>query len=246
MSETLTPRQEASRRNGSKSRGPVTTEGKAISCKNAIKHGIFAAPEVILPNESMAEFEAEIDELAEEYDIQGLEDLKAVVSYVTNHWRLERCWEMENQAAGLYMADVRGELAAKGIARTEAQLTFLAYERADANSTFFAKFSLYESRLRRACDLDKRDLAAILVRRAAKAAARLEQPVSPAVANAEAELQAPVPAQVNPQTVQNEIRKKEPAPIASRLPGTARNKPCPCGSGQKYKRCCLINPPKAA
>lgn len=35
--------------------------------------------------------------------------------------------------------------------------------------------------------------------------------------------------------------------IASRAgkPGSVRNVPCPCGSGKKYKRCCLAGERKA-
>ena len=33
-------------------------------------------------------------------------------------------------------------------------------------------------------------------------------------------------------------------PISRETPKVGRNEPCPCGSGQKYKRCCLARPPK--
>ena len=28
-------------------------------------------------------------------------------------------------------------------------------------------------------------------------------------------------------------------PLSGKYPGTGRNEPCPCGSGRKYKRCCI-------
>lgn len=33
-------------------------------------------------------------------------------------------------------------------------------------------------------------------------------------------------------------RRAAATPQAKRYPGTARNAPCPCNSGKKYKRCC--------
>jgi hypothetical protein len=48
-------RVEASRRNGAKSRGPKTPEGKARSAQNALKHGMRAEKHVLLPDEDAAE-----------------------------------------------------------------------------------------------------------------------------------------------------------------------------------------------
>src|SRR5262245_57278317 len=49
-------RAEASRRNGAKSRGPRTLEGKARSAQNALKHGMRAEKYLVLPDEDAAEF----------------------------------------------------------------------------------------------------------------------------------------------------------------------------------------------
>jgi hypothetical protein len=49
---------EASRRNGARSRGPKTPEGKARSAQNALKHGMRAQKYVVLPEEDAAEFTA--------------------------------------------------------------------------------------------------------------------------------------------------------------------------------------------
>ena len=49
-------RAEASRRNGAKSRGPKTLEGKARSSRNALKHGLRAHKHIVLPQEDAAEF----------------------------------------------------------------------------------------------------------------------------------------------------------------------------------------------
>ena len=51
-------RAEASRKNGAKSRGPKTPEGKARSAQNALKHGMRAQKYVLLPQEDAAAFAA--------------------------------------------------------------------------------------------------------------------------------------------------------------------------------------------
>ena len=50
-------RAEASRKNGARSRGPKTPEGKARSTQNALKHGLGAEKYVVLLDEDWDEFE---------------------------------------------------------------------------------------------------------------------------------------------------------------------------------------------
>ncbi|MFX4389082.1 hypothetical protein ABTA48_19775, partial [Acinetobacter baumannii] len=50
--KTSTRKAEAARRNGSKSRGPVTPEGKRASSKNALKHGFSAKNNVLIDVEN--------------------------------------------------------------------------------------------------------------------------------------------------------------------------------------------------
>jgi hypothetical protein len=65
------PRTEASRRNGAKSRGPETREGKAGSAQNALKHGLCAETFVALGEEDQAAFDALEATLVEELVPEG-------------------------------------------------------------------------------------------------------------------------------------------------------------------------------
>ena len=69
-------RAEASRRNGAKSRGPKTPEGKARSSQNALKHGLRGQKHMLLPGESAAEYQrleaALLEELAPEGALQAV------------------------------------------------------------------------------------------------------------------------------------------------------------------------------
>jgi hypothetical protein len=88
-------RAEASRKNGAKSRGPKTPEGKARSAQNALKHGMRAEKYVVLPEEDADEFAgleaALIDELAPVGALQAVLARRVAVAA----WRLARADRIE-------------------------------------------------------------------------------------------------------------------------------------------------------
>jgi hypothetical protein len=96
MDICLSPaRAAASRRNGAKSSGPKTPEGKARSAQNALKHGMRAQKCIVLPGERAAAFEAFEAALLEELAPQGA--LQAVLAQrvVAASWRLARSERLE-------------------------------------------------------------------------------------------------------------------------------------------------------
>jgi hypothetical protein len=88
-------RAEASRKNGAKSRGPKTPEGKARSAQNALKHGMRAQKYVVLPEEDVSEFAeleaALIEELAPVGALQTVLARRVAVAA----WRLARADRIE-------------------------------------------------------------------------------------------------------------------------------------------------------
>ena len=88
-------RVEASRRNGAKSRGPRTPEGKARSAQNALKHGMRAQKHLVLPDEDAAEFDAlEAALIAELAPVGALQTVLARRVAVAA-WRLARADRIE-------------------------------------------------------------------------------------------------------------------------------------------------------
>ena len=96
LAALLSPaRAEASRRNGARSKGPKTPEGRARSSRNALKHGLCAEKHVVVDGESaqaFAAFEAAlIDDLAPQGALQTL--LAGRIARAA--WRLERAERIE-------------------------------------------------------------------------------------------------------------------------------------------------------
>src|SRR5919106_368869 len=97
---SLSPaRAAASRRNGAKSRGPKSPEGKARSAQNALKHGLRAQKHMVLPGESTTAFEALEAALLEELAPEGALQTVLARRVVAAASRLERAEHLE---AGLF------------------------------------------------------------------------------------------------------------------------------------------------
>jgi hypothetical protein len=90
-------RAEASRRNGARSRGPRTPEGKARAAQNSLKHGMRAQKYLVLPEEDAKEFaglEAAVTlELAPVGALQTVLARRVAVAA----WRLARADRLETE-----------------------------------------------------------------------------------------------------------------------------------------------------
>jgi hypothetical protein len=102
MSICLGARAEASRRNGARSRGPKTPEGKARSAQNALKHGLRAQRFVVMGDEKAAEFAALETALADELAPDGALQALLAGRIARAAWRLERAERIEAELFALH------------------------------------------------------------------------------------------------------------------------------------------------
>ena len=98
---------EANRRNARMSTGPKTEAGKAVSSANAISHGLTAAGDVLLQDESVDAFEEMQRDMLADLDPRGALQGMLARRIVQLLWRLDRAARLE---AELFL---HGELAAK-------------------------------------------------------------------------------------------------------------------------------------
>ncbi len=90
-------RADAARRNGAKSKGPVTAEGKARSSKNAITNGLYTDL-ILLPGENHELFAHLHQVLTDIHKPRNEEECMLVRDLVHNRWRIERMRQLQAAA----------------------------------------------------------------------------------------------------------------------------------------------------
>jgi hypothetical protein len=102
-------RTQTSAANGKKSQGPKTPEGKAISSRNATRHGLVAK-HLVLDRESAARFAALITEMHNQFRPRTPIEAAEVDNMALCRWRQIRMWNIEKSI--LDEAISRQEIAA--------------------------------------------------------------------------------------------------------------------------------------
>lgn len=115
MPKNRTPLQIAnSRNNGTKSRGPKTAEGRAISSQNARKHSLRST-EMVLSDEDQAAFQGQLERMQKDLKPVGELQRRLVQTIVSCLWRLDQIpgmyAEHESSTSSALMQDEREELA---------------------------------------------------------------------------------------------------------------------------------------
>lgn len=98
---------EANRRNALKSTGPKTEEGKSISSKNALTHGL-RAQQIVIEGESQEEFDDFCELLIDHLSPDGPLEMLLVDRIAASSWRLRRTGHIEAQI----FDEMRNSLAA--------------------------------------------------------------------------------------------------------------------------------------
>ena len=100
----------AARSNGAKSNGPTTSEGKARSAKNSLKHGLNGG-DVVIPGESQEDFDTLYADLVAHYRPSGEMETDLVLEIASSRWRLRRVQQMESD---FYATAIRVKQEAMG------------------------------------------------------------------------------------------------------------------------------------
>ncbi len=85
---------EANRRNATKSTGPRTRAGKALSSRNALRHGL-CAEQVLLPYEDEGEYERLGEQLIDDFSPVGALETTLVQTLAADLWRIGRIRKIE-------------------------------------------------------------------------------------------------------------------------------------------------------
>jgi hypothetical protein len=164
---------QAARANGARSRGPVSPEGKAISSRNALRHGLLANT-VVLSNESAKTFETLFYLLIERFSPVDDIELSAIEEMAAAHWRMRRVMSMEHailDAAILANPD-----------KDRDQQTLAAFTD-PAGQTTLALLQRYEARFQYMYNRALRSL--ILLRKLPARSPEPNEPKGPSVCNTE-------------------------------------------------------------
>ncbi len=219
--------------NAQSSTGPTTEEGKSASAQNALTTGLFTAGALIRPGEEPLYADLE-QSLQSELCPATLMEENLVEEILAAMWRLRRCRLIESSLATL--DDDTADRRQTSIDRARTQASRLLYKAtAELRRLQTERITRHEI-LPEGADLT--DLGVCDIEKVVRAAARTQDRERRLKRKSIEDYFAPLP----DFTKSPEFTKRTQTPPPP-APETARNAPCPCGSGQKYKRCCGENAP---
>ena len=231
---------EANRQNAQASTGPKTPEGKLTSSRNAVSHGLFSTAGTPAPEEQN-EFTELSAAMQQDLAPEGILEQTLTGEITRAAWRLRRCAAVEDSlveadpftdamssasTSKTQIAVDRARLQTHRIlTRCMTELRRLQNERRFRIEILPPGFNTAELGL-----ASYKDLMPAMV---AEKRWQLQKRKLEGLGSFESMLEAATaPPQSSP------AKQTQSAPVF-----TPRNAPCPCGSNEKYKRCCGKNAP---
>ncbi|MBI5283437.1 MAG: SEC-C domain-containing protein [Candidatus Solibacter usitatus] len=212
----------ANHANAQLSTGPRTAEGKAASSRNRVSHGLFASFDNLSPQDR-----AIFDEFRA-YHVEQWQPHTPEMEYWVSRvaladFRIDRVQSLDRGIYAIGVAKLREEGNTSNLITLEAQVFLDDCKSAKAISRLMRWERLF---------LRDRDKAIAILTNIIECENQAKAAADPnSFQNRRASFPtAPLFAKTNPIPPQ-------PAPVQS-VPLTPRSAPCPCGSGQKFKRCC--------
>jgi len=223
----------ANQANAQLSTGPRSADGKARSSMNNLRYG-FRSQSVLLPGDDPAEYEALLQELCDHFGPRDLSEQRMIREMADAEWRLRRTRHYQEELLTLRIEDI-------AVARPDASpiaLQALAYDALLTESRGFAQFLRYETKYERQYNTAYNQWCSYRDGMTRKKSRDAETQVMSYLA-------APIPTVAAHSEPIDRTDEPNVTDEPNSAPAIARNAPCPCGSGEKYKRCCGKNaPPK--
>lgn len=91
---------DAARRNGAQSRGPVTSQGRAVSARNAWRHGLCARQIQVPALDGQEGFDALLEGFLSAYRPADLQEQELVTAIALASWQVRRAQDLELQYWG--------------------------------------------------------------------------------------------------------------------------------------------------
>jgi hypothetical protein len=204
----------ANRQNAERSTGPVTVEGRARVAQNATRLGLFSVANFVRPEEQDIFKEFESGYMCELSPVSPLEQTLAR-EIIQAAWRLRRCAALET-APPDNMTDEELDRLQVSIdrARSAAQRTF--------HRSLKELRRLQSEHLEPAVLFIEQSVGHQASEQAAQSAQAVRWPLS---------------------AIQEKHSAKQTQSQPEEAASIPRSAPCPCQSGEKYKRCCGKNAP---
>ena len=169
---------ETARRNGAKSRGPVTEEGKRTASRNAVKHGIHST-RVVLEHEDPTLYDRLLGAYLDEWQPATPTEEALVLDMVNSRWRLQRIQHLASAMVEQEMEDFKKDIGRKHRKMTAESICAQAHER-NAPVGSLDNFERWEARLHRTFHRSLKTLRSLQTERLAAAVAEDATPEQPA------------------------------------------------------------------